>query len=132
MSNLNLVALQGNLVADPQSFDTKSGDGIVVRFTLAVNSGFGEKRSASFVDCVSFGKQAEIVKKYLAKGRQVIVNGELRQASWEKDGQKRSKLEVYLNSINGFFFVGNKPQTETDSVETEVETAAAPAQEQLF
>lgn len=129
MSNLNVIALQGNLVADPQVF--RKGESVVARFTLAINNGYGEKRSTTFIDCVSFGKQAEIIEKHLAKGRQIIVNGELHQASWEKDGQKRSKHEVYLNSINGFFFVGSK-QTEAEGVEAEAEVAVATPQEKLF
>jgi single-strand DNA-binding protein len=123
MSNQNVVVLQGNLVEDPQTF--RKDDTVVTRFTLAVNNGFGENRSTTFIDCVAFGKQAEVIEKYLTKGRQVVVNGSLYQSRWEKDGQKRSRHEIRLNGINGFSFAGSR-------IADEEETAAVPTQEKLF
>lgn len=119
MSNLNSINLQGNLVADPQAFGQ---DNSVVRFTIAVNTGYGEFKDTCFVDCVAFKKQGEIIMQHLTKGKQVIVCGELNQSRWEDKttGDKRSKLEVKLNHINGFFFVGNgqKPDDASEPVGT--------------
>lgn len=106
MSNLNVVVLQGNLTADPELVGSEKN---VAKFTIAVNSGFGENKETAFIDCVAFGKQVEAIKNHFAKGKQIIVRGAIRQNRWEdKDsGQKRSKLEVVLENFNGFNFTGS-------------------------
>jgi len=120
MSNVNIVVLQGNLVSDPKVMGEDSN---VAKFTIAVNNGFGEKQSTTFVDCVSFGKQAEIIAKHFKKGKQIIVNGRLIQNTWEnEEGEKRSKLEIRLNNFDGFSFVGSgggntASENETDGEE---------------
>lgn len=113
MSNFNLVALQGNLTADPEFVGQEKNVG---RFTIAVNSGFGEKKETTFVDCVAFGKQVETIREYFTKGKQVIIRGALRQNRWEtKDGEKRSKLEVVLDNFGGFSFVGGGGGQKSDA-----------------
>lgn len=80
----------------------------VVRLTIAVNNGFGDHKTTTFLDCVGFGKQAEVMGKHLTKGKQVIVRGSIIPNSWTNDeGEKRTKLELQLENVNGFFFVGN-------------------------
>ena len=105
MSNLNQVILQGNLTDDPKVMGKEEN---VARFTVAVNTGFGDYKETAFVDCVAFGKQVEVIAKHFKKGKQIIVSGVLSQNKWEdKDGNARSKLEVRLNRFDGFFFTGN-------------------------
>lgn len=53
----------------------------------------------NFVDCTLFGKRAESLEQYLSKGAKVAIEGRLRYSSWEKDGQKRSKLGVIVEEI---------------------------------
>ena len=53
----------------------------------------------NFVDCTMFGTRAEAVSRYLSKGTKVAIEGKLRYSSWEKDGQRRSKLEVIVDEI---------------------------------
>jgi single-strand DNA-binding protein len=53
----------------------------------------------SYIDVTVWGKQAEVLNPYLVKGRQICVNGELRQSKWEQDGQSRSKIEVVANNV---------------------------------
>ena len=53
----------------------------------------------NFIDCVMFGTRAEAVSRYLSKGSKVAIDGKLRYSSWEKDGQRRSKLEVIVDEI---------------------------------
>jgi|SRR5689334_9256607 len=122
MSNLNVVVLQGNLVADPEIVGEKAN---VARFTIAVNVGFGENKETAFVDCVAFGKQVETIKEYFEKGKQVLVRGSIHQNRWEdKEGQKRSKLEVQLDNFGGFSFVsGSKPASSQE--EAPAETASS-------
>ena len=131
MSNLNQVLLQGNLVDNPS---IHGADGNVARFTIAVNNGFGEHKSVTFVDCVGFGKQAEVIGKFLTKGKQVIVRGQLTQNKWEdKDGNKRSKIEVRLENFEGFYFVGSGgKKTEGDTEEEAIANAVESTGEKLF
>jgi single-strand DNA-binding protein len=117
MTSLNLVALQGNLVADPEIVGKEEN---VARFTIAVNNGFGEKKETAFVDCVAFGKQVEAIKEYFTKGKQVLVKGSLRQNRWEtKEGEKRSKLEVVLENYGGFSFVGSGKPADKEGAPAE-------------
>lgn len=123
MNNLNSCHLQGNLVADPELKETKNPEKPVVRFTVAVNHGFGDKEEAAFIPCVAFGKQAAVIAKYFSKGRPIIVNGLLVQNRWKTDeGESRSRLEVRLNTFEGFHFIGGgKGQEGQQEQEQEVE-----------
>lgn len=122
MTNLNYIVLQGNLTRDTETRFSQAGAPIV-NFSIAVNSGFGDKEEVSFVDCVAFGKQGEAIAKFFKKGKQIIVEGRLRQDRWDdkQTGQKRAKLIVIVNS---FHFVGSK---EVSSEVTPEETPAVNA-----
>ena len=102
--SINRVAISGNLTRDAEIRMSQSGTAIV-GFGVAVNdrkknSQTGEWEDyANFVDCTMFGPRAEKVQPYLEKGVKVAVEGKLRYSSWEKDGQKRSKIEVIVDEI---------------------------------
>ena len=94
---MNKVVLIGRLTKDPD-IRYSSGDNktCIARYSLAVNRSYkrdGEP-DADFFNCVAFGKPAEFVEKYLKKGIKIAIEGELRQNTYEKDGQKRSTVEV--------------------------------------
>ena len=116
MSAFNKVILMGNLTRDPDLRVTPKGLS-VCQFSLAVNSTYKDregnpKEEVTFVDVDSFGKQADVIAKHLAKGRPLLIEGRLKQDTWEdKDGGKRSKLKVVLE---GFQFVG--PPVRHDEV----------------
>lgn len=132
MSNLNVIVLQGNLVADPEIVGNEKN---VARFTIAVNNGFGEHKETAFIDCVAFGKQVDAIKEYFEKGKQVLVRGSIRQNRWEdKEGQKRSKLEVVLDNFGGFSFVngGSKPTDASEEAPAEPQAAGKSKSEKLF
>ena len=100
---MNRVMLTGNLTRDPEIRCTQSGM-TVMNFGLAVNdrrkNQAGEWEDyANFVDCAMFGKRADAVANYLAKGKKVGIDGKLRYSTWERDGQKRSKLEVVVEDL---------------------------------
>jgi single-strand DNA-binding protein len=134
MSSLNLFAGQGNLVADAEIVGKEAN---VARFTVAINNGFGDRKSTTFLPCVAFGKQVEVIGKYFTKGKQVIVRGSLIQNNWKdaESGENRSRLELRLDGFNGFNFVagGNSGSTEEPAAEsepqagTEAAATAAPA-----
>lgn len=100
---MNRVEITGNLTRDPQVRLTTNGN-TILSFCVAVND---RQRNANgewedypnFVDCAMFGNRAESVARYLAKGTKVVCEGKLHQSRWEKDGQRRSKLEVYVDGI---------------------------------
>jgi single-strand DNA-binding protein len=101
---MNLVALVGRLVADPELKYTPSGVA-VCSLRIAVDrrrkSESGEKES-DFFDVVAWQHSAEFAANYLTKGRLIAVEGRLQQRSWvQQDGQKRYKVEVVANSIQG-------------------------------
>jgi len=108
MANFNKVILAGNLTRDPQLSYLPSNMP-VVEFGMAINKKWraqsGEMReSVCFVDLRCYGKQAETINQYMAKGKQILVEGQLRLDQWEaKDGGKRSKLYVVVDT---FQFLG--------------------------
>ena len=91
---MNNVSLIGRLGKDPEVRNTSSGK-TVANFTLAVDYGFGDRKTTSWIPVHVWEKTAELAGKFLAKGSQVAVEGRLQQRSWEdRDGNTRSVLEV--------------------------------------
>ncbi len=110
MASYNKVILMGNLTRDPEMRVTPNGNSIC-KLGLAVSRTFstrdGERREeTTFVDIDAFGKQAEVIAKYMRKGRPIMIEGRLKLDQWEtNDGQKRSKLGVILEN---FQFLGGR------------------------
>lgn len=101
-NDINHVVLVGRLTRDAELRYTNAGMAIS-KFSIAVNrrkrSGEQWEDEASFFDVTYFGKAAEAVNQYLGKGKQIAVDGELRQNRWEQDGQARSKVEIVANQV---------------------------------
>ena len=91
---INQVILMGRLTRDPETRTTTSGK-TVTSFSLAVDRQ-GQDDQADFFDVVAWEKTGELVAQYLSKGRRCLVQGRLRQDSWDdkETGKKRSKVEV--------------------------------------
>jgi single-strand DNA-binding protein len=111
MASFNKVILMGNLTRDPQMKYLPSQTA-VVEFGVACNRRFktaaGEdKDEVTFVDCTSFGKQAEVINQYFTKGKPIFIEGRLKYDQWEdkQGGGKRHKLTVV---IENFQFVGGR------------------------
>lgn len=111
MASFNRVILAGNLTRDPELKYTPKGTA-VAKLTLAVNRNYatetGErKEEVSFVDVEAWGKQAEVLSQYMKKGRPLLVEGRLKQDTWEDKNthQKQSKLKVVLE---GFSFIDSR------------------------
>jgi len=96
----NRVILIGNLVTDIVVKYTPQGTPVVT-LRLAVNSGKSKtgKKETLFVDSVVFGKAAENCDKYLKKGDPVLIEGKLRERKWESDGEKKSKMEIFVENV---------------------------------
>lgn len=101
--SINSVVISGRLVRDPETRAT-SGGGTSANFSVAVQRSFVDKqtgqREADFIDCVAFGKTADFVARYFAKGSAVEVCGELRTRSYtDKNGNKRNAVEVWVDKV---------------------------------
>jgi len=126
MATLNKVLLIGNLTRDPELRMTQGGQAIC-KFGIAINRTFtgqdGQKKEeVTFVDVDCFGKTAENVGKYFTKGKPIFVEGRLKLDTWEKDGQKKSKIGVVLEN---FQFFGGKDDGE--GRQTSAPAASRPA-----
>ena len=101
---LNKIFLIGNLTRDPQLSYTPNQTA-VVDFGIAVNRKWkgqdgSEKDDVCFVDCRMFGKRAEVINKYMSKGKPLLVEGRLSFDQWEaQDGTKRSKHRVTVEDF---------------------------------
>jgi single-strand DNA-binding protein len=115
VATFNKVILLGNLTRDPELRYTPQGSA-VCEFALALNYQYTNKQTGqkveevSFIDIVAWGKTGEICAEYLKKGRQVMVEGRLKQDRWEaQDGKKMSKVRVTAENVQ---FVGSRPAGE--------------------
>lgn len=102
--SINRVTISGNLTRDPE-LRTTAGGMQILSFGVAVNDRRKNPQTGdwedvpNFVDCAMFGNRAEALGRILRKGIKVAIEGKLRYSSWEKDGQKRSKLEVIPDEV---------------------------------
>ena len=107
---LNVVAIMGRLVADPELRTTQSGTN-VCSFRIACDRNFarqGEQRQADFIDIVAWRQQADFVTRYFGKGRMILVEGELQTRSYtDKNGMNVRVTEVIADRL---CFTGEKAQ----------------------
>ena len=101
--SFNRVILAGNLTRDPELRHIPSGLA-VTEIGLAVSdrrkTQSGEwVEDTSFIDVTFWGRQAEIVCEYKTKGSPILVEGRIKQETWEQEGQKRSKLKVICEKL---------------------------------
>jgi single-strand DNA-binding protein len=103
MSDVNRVTLSGRLAADPELKYLPSGTA-VANLRLASNRTYtshGERREeALFVDVEVYGEPAEAVAQHKAKGAFLIIDGRLRQNTWEREGQRHSRLLVVADQVS--------------------------------
>lgn len=103
MPNLNRVMLMGHLTRDVEL--RAAGASTVGNIGIAVSrkwkdAGGQSKEETCFVDCEAWGKTAEIIAQYAAKGHPIYLEGRLKLDQWEdKDGSKRSKIKVVVESF---------------------------------
>ena len=97
--SINQVILMGRLTRDPEVRTTSTGKSIA-SFSIAVDRG-GQEDAADFFDVTAWEKLGELVSQYLSKGRRCLVQGRLRQDSWDdkETGKKRSKVEVVATDV---------------------------------
>lgn len=102
MASYNRVVLLGNLTRDPELRYIPSGTA-VSEIGLAVNDRVKKNDQwvdeTTFVDVTLWGRTAEVANEYLSKGSSILIEGRLKLDTWEKDGQKRSKLRVVADKM---------------------------------
>ena len=105
---LNVIAIMGRLVADPELRTTPAGVN-VCRFRIACDRNFakpGEQRQADFIDVITWRQQAEFVCRYFQKGSLVAINGRLQTNNYQdKNGNNRTATEVLASQVS---FCGGK------------------------
>ena len=105
---LNVVALMGRLVYDPELKTTPSGTN-VCSFRIAVDRNFtrqGEERKADFIDVTAWRQTAEFVSKYFQKGSMIAIEGSLQTRQYQdKNGNNRTAIEVLASQVS---FCGGK------------------------
>ena len=100
----NKVQLIGNLGNDPEIINLESGK-TLAKFSIATNESYKNAKGEKITDTqwhnvVAWGKTAEIIEKYVTKGKEVAVEGKLTSRSYEtKEGEKRYVTEVVCNEL---------------------------------
>jgi single-strand DNA-binding protein len=98
----NKIILIGNLTADPEVRHTPQGTP-VCNLRVASNTKYKQgdqmREETLFISAVLFGKPGEAIAKYTSKGSPVLIEGRLRENSWEKDGQKKSRMEIIATTV---------------------------------
>lgn len=97
--SINQVILMGRLTRDPEQRTTSTGK-TIASFSIAVDRG-GQEDAADFFNVTAWEKLGELVIQYLGKGRRVLVQGRLRQDSWDdkETGKKQSRIEVVATDV---------------------------------
>lgn len=126
---LNVVALMGRLVYDPELKTTQNGTN-VCSFRIAVDRSFarqGEERKADFIDVTAWRQTAEFVSKYFQKGSMIAIEGSLQTRQYQdKNGNNRTATEVLASQVS---FCGpkaaDKPAVRDFDQQTESYTSEA-------
>lgn len=104
--SINRVVISGNLTRDPEIRSAQNSGVNILTFGVAVNDRRRNPQTgewedyANFIDCVLFGNRADYLSRTLHKGTKVVVEGKLRYSTWERDGQRRSKIEVVVDDVD--------------------------------
>ena len=119
---LNVVAIMGRLVADPELRTTQAGHS-VCSFRIACDRSYvqqGQERQADFIDIVAWRQQADFVSKYFKKGNMIAVEGSLQTRQYQdNNGNNRTAVEVVANNIS---FAGAKRQDAQSAPSYEQQT----------
>ena len=106
---LNVVAIMGRLVADPELRTTPQGTSVTT-FRIACDRNFvrqGEQRQADFLDVVAWRQQAEFVCRYFQKGSLIAISGSIQTRQYQdKNGNNRTAVEIVADNVN---FAGSSP-----------------------
>ena len=126
---LNVVALLGRLVAEPELRHTPSGVATCT-FRIAVDRSYSKdgERKADFIDIVTWRQIAEFVCKYFHKGSMIAVNGSIQTRNYEdKNGNKRTAFEVVAEGVHFASTAREAPKVDAQRTPEPFKTNAAAA-----
>lgn len=122
---MNIVIIRGNLARDPElrSISSNGKETSVVNFTVATSREYtkanGSKdKITSFIPCEAWDTGAEIIGKSFKKGDLVLVEGSIRNDSWEKDGVKHSSLKIRVNNFSKITKLSSKKNESKEEEES--------------
>lgn len=101
MADLNNISVIGRTTREigEKDYGYTTNGKAKLNLSIAVNDGYGENKSVSYFDVTYWGKPAEAIKAYITKGKQLAIDGRLKQDRWEKDGNKYSRIYIIADSI---------------------------------
>lgn len=125
---MNKSILMGRLVRNPDVRYT-GGDNsyAVARFTLAVDRKFkkqNDEKTADFIDCVAFGRNAQFIEKYLQKGIKVVIVGRIQTGTYEREGRKIKSVNVVAEET--YFAESKSAHHSSDSYQEQADEPARP------
>lgn len=100
--DLNNYSVIGRMIRDldERAFAYTGNGKARLNISIAVNDGYGDNQYTSYFDVVVWGKTAENIKPYLGKGKQICINGRLRQDRWDgNDGVKHSRVVIVAETV---------------------------------
>ena len=116
MADINALTIVGRLTKDVELSFTSNNNTALAKFSIAVNEfkGGGKPDEVSYFDVTVWGKMAEICNQYIGKGKQVVINGRLKQDTWKDktSGDNRSKVTIIAQNVQ---FVGGKGEGQDNS-----------------
>ncbi len=126
--SINRCELSGNVTRDSELKATPSGTAFLT-FGLAFNK---RKKDANgnwvdvpnFIECVVYGTRAQALESHIVKGTKLFVAGELRYSQWEKDGYKRSKIDLVVTDLD--FASGNRDNKQQPQQQAAQPTYSVP------
>ena len=123
MADINTVTITGRLTRDPETRTVGGKETTLSEFAVANNFWNGKEEEANYFDVKAWGKLGDLCGKYLAKGRQVTIEAELRQEKWQnKEGENRSK--IVLSARNVMFGSGEKTEAKTETKQKQTKASS--------
>ena len=96
--NMNKIMITGRLTRNIEVYNSEKTT--VGNFTLANDTGYGDKKKTNFFKCVCFGKTVEVMEKYTSQGSKIIICGELQEDNYtDKNGNKRKDVKIIVNEV---------------------------------
>lgn len=111
---MNCIIITGRLTRDPEVKFGASGKAYA-KFYVAVDRTF-KKGEVDFINCVAFGKTAELIGEYLKKGAKAGFQGSLQVNQYEKDGEKKQSYDIAVNQVE---FLNTKSENNVKQVESD-------------
>ena len=114
---LNNITIHGRLTADHELKQTQSGVAFC-NFTVAVDRSYkqGDEKLTDFFNCIAWRGQAEMIAKYFNKGKEIVVNGEMNNNPYEKDGNKLAWWQLHVHGVDFCGSKGNSAESTPSNI----------------